>query len=111
MLGAIAGDIIGSIYEHRPIKSTAFPLFGEGCVATDDSVLTIAVGEALMGDRDFARHLRGYARRYPDAGYGSMFLRWMVDDDAGPYGSFGNGAAMRVSPVAWVAESEPEVLD
>lgn len=110
MLGAIAGDIVGSIYEGRPIKSTAFPLFGRGCTPTDDSVLTIAVADALMGDRDFAAALRRYARRYPRAGYGGMFLRWAADDNAGPYNSFGNGSAMRVSPVAWVAGSESEVL-
>jgi len=111
MLGAIAGDIIGSIYEHRTINTTDFPLFGEGCAATDDSVLTVATAEALMGDRDFAVHFRGYGRRYPDAGYGGMFLGWIGDDGAGPYNSFGNGSAMRVSPVGWFARSEQETLD
>ncbi len=110
MLGAIAGDIIGSIYEHRSIKSTDFPLFGEGCVATDDSVLTIATAAALMNGEDFAHHYRSYARRYPDAGYGGMFLGWMTDDNAGPYNSYGNGSAMRVSPVGWFAQSRDQAL-
>lgn len=110
MLGAIAGDIIGSVYEHRPIKTTDFALFGEGCAATDDSVLTVATADALMGDGDFAGHFRRYAKRYPNAGYGGMFLGWMADEGAGPYNSFGNGSAMRVSPVAWFAKSEPEAL-
>ncbi len=111
MLGAIAGDIIGSIYEHRTIKTTDFPLFGKGCAATDDSVLTIATADALMQGKNFARCYRSYARRYPNAGYGAMFLRWMADDRAGPYNSFGNGSAMRVSPVGWFAESRDQALN
>ncbi len=110
MLGAIAGDIIGSIYEHRTIKTTDFPLFGEGCSATDDSVLTIATADALMGEADFARHYKSYARRYPNAGYGGMFLSWAADDSAGPYNSFGNGSAMRVSPVGWFSKTREEAL-
>lgn len=110
MLGAIAGDIVGSIYEHRSIKTTDFPLFGEGCTPTDDSVLSIATADALMADKDFAAYYRRYARRYPNAGYGGMFLGWMADDNAGPYDSFGNGSAMRVSPVGWFAGSQAEVL-
>ncbi|MBL6928254.1 MAG: ADP-ribosylglycohydrolase family protein [Rhodospirillales bacterium] len=110
MLGAIAGDIIGSAFEHRSIKTTDFTLFGPGSAATDDSVLTIAVADALMGKRDFAQTIRQYARRYPNAGYGGMFIGWMMDETAGPYNSFGNGSAMRVSPVAWVAKSKAETL-
>ena len=79
MLGAIAGDIIGSIYEHHSIKTTDFPLFGKGSAATDDSVLTIATADALMNDQDFARSYKSYGRRYPNAGYGGMFLGWMAD--------------------------------
>ena len=111
MIGAIAGDIIGSVYEHRPIKTTDFPLFSEGCRATDDSVLTIAVAATLMDGDDFAASLRTYGRRYPDAGYGAMFRQWVQSDHAGPYNSFGNGSAMRVSPVAWFADSEDQVLE
>ena len=110
MLGAIAGDIIGSIYEYRTIKSTGFLLFGEGCAATDDSVLTIATADGLMNDGDFASQYRSYTRRYPNAGYGGMFLGWATDATAGPYNSFGNGSAMRVSPVGWFAGSPEEAL-
>jgi len=111
MLGTIAGDIIGSPYEYHTIKTTDFPLFGSDSVATDDSVLTIATADALLGDDDFAGHFRHYARRYPDAGYGGMFLGWMNDDNAGPYNSYGNGSAMRVAPVGWFARSSEEALD
>ena len=111
MLGAIAGDIIGSPYEHRQIKTTDFPLFGPGCTVTDDSVLTVATAEALLEDRDFAGHYRSYARRYPHAGYGGMFIGWAADGEAGPYNSYGNGSAMRVSPVGWYARSRDEVLE
>jgi len=111
MLGAVCGDIVGSIYEYRSIKTTAFPLFGEGCEFTDDSVLTIAVAEALMDGLDMVACFRAYVRRYPDAGYGGSFKRWAEDPDAGPYNSYGNGAAMRVSAAGWVAESEAEALD
>lgn len=111
MLGAIAGDVIGSIYEARPIKSRAFPLFGRGCRFTDDTVCTVAVAEALLdGSEDFAAYLRRWGRRYPDAGYGGMFMRWLADDRMGPYGSYGNGAPMRVAPVAWLAGDETEAL-
>jgi len=111
MLGAIAGDIIGSVYEWRSIKTTEFPLFDDERAFTDDSVLTIAVADALLGDGDFEASLRSYARRYPDAGYGASFKRWSLDPAAGPYDSYGNGSAMRVSAVAWFAETEDQALD
>jgi ADP-ribosylglycohydrolase len=111
MLGAIAGDVIGSIYEARPIKSRDFPLFGPGCRFTDDTVCTVAVADALLdGSEDFATYLRRWGRRYPNAGYGGMFLRWLADDRMGAYGSYGNGAPMRVAPVGWLASDEAEVL-
>lgn len=110
MLGAIAGDIIGSVYEHRGLKSTDFPLFATDCRFTDDSVLTLAVAEALLGDHDFATHLKDFYFRYPQAGYGGSFIRWAATDGQTPYGSWGNGSAMRVSPVAWAFEDPEEVL-
>jgi ADP-ribosylglycohydrolase len=103
MLGAIVGDIVGSIYEARPIKTKDFPLFGPGVTITDDTVCTVAVADCLLSGGDFADHLRAWVRRYPHAGYGGMFLRWAFADDMGPYGSWGNGSAMRVSPVAYAA--------
>ena len=110
MLGAIAGDIIGSPYEAQPIKSKDFPLFGAGSRFTDDTVCTLGVAHALMSDGDFAASLRAFARRHPDAGYGPGFGAWFRADRAGPYKSFGNGAAMRVSPVAYFARDEAELL-
>ena len=111
MLGAIAGDVVGSIYEARPIKRMDFPLLAPGCRFTDDTVCTVAIADALLdGSEDFASYLRRWGRRYPDAGYGGMFARWLEDDRMGPYGSYGNGAPMRVAAVGWLAGSEAETL-
>ena len=111
MLGAIAGDIIGSIYERDNIKTKDFPLFQPHCRYTDDTVCTLAVAHALLEGEDFASALRGFARRYPGRGYGARFLDWALSDSAVGNGSWGNGAAMRVSPVAYAAESEAELLE
>lgn len=102
MFGAIAGDIIGSIYEHYPIKTKAFPLFDERCRFTDDTVLTLAVADVLLNGGRYRDEFRHYYRRYPGAGYGGMFHRWARSANPQPYNSFGNGSAMRVSPVAFV---------
>ena len=110
MLGAIAGDIIGSIYEAAPIKTKRFPLFGAGVTFTDDTVCTVAIADALMSGGDLARFLRAYVHRYPGRGYGGMFARWAHDPDMPAYGSWGNGAAMRVSAVARLAADEAEAL-
>ncbi len=111
MLGAIAGDIIGSVYEAAPIKTKAFPLFGEGATFTDDTVCTVAIAAALLQGRDFAGMLRRYVRRYPGRGYGALFRRWALTPDMPAYGSFGNGAAMRVSPIGHWATRELEALE
>ncbi|MBO5788725.1 MAG: ADP-ribosylglycohydrolase family protein [Clostridia bacterium] len=119
MLGAIIGDIVGSPYEFGPNKSTEFPLFQGGCAPTDDSIMTIAVGcacvEADIEDEVsfkscLIRLMKELGRAYPDAGYGEHFYYWLKSDDTEPYHSFGNGSAMRVSPVAWVAESLSQAL-
>ena len=110
MLGAICGDVIGSAYERNPVKTTDFPLFCAECRFTDDTVLTVAVASALLHGRDYAEELRHFARAWPDAGYGGAFLCWMRNDCAGPYGSWGNGSATRVSPVAHAFHSAEEVL-
>ena len=107
MLGAIIGDIAGSIYEQRNIKTKEFPLFGKGCRFTDDTVMTCAIADAIMngGQRDdFIASMKKYGRMYPAAGYGSRFRQWLLSDDTAPYHSFGNGAAMRISPCAWVMD-------
>ena len=110
MLGAIAGDIIGSVYERRHIKVTDFPLFSDGSRFTDDSVLTAAVAEALLQGRPYEESLRDFYRRYPRAGYGYLFGAWGRGEITEPYQSFGNGSAMRVSPVAYVHDSLDAVL-
>ena len=103
MLGAIVGDIVGSVYEWDNIKTKDFPLFREDCFFTDDTVMNCAVAEAIMngGQKDdFIDAMKKYGRMYPDAGYGARFGNWIDGDDREPYNSFGNGSAMRVSPCA-----------
>ncbi len=107
MLGAIAGDIIGSIYESQPIKTKNFPLFDGHSRFTDDSVLTVAVADAILSGRSYQDSIREIGRQYPDAGYGGSFIQWLFSDSPQPYHSWGNGAAMRVSPVGF-AFTEPE---
>ncbi|MCD7846356.1 MAG: ADP-ribosylglycohydrolase family protein [Oscillospiraceae bacterium] len=105
MLGAIVGDIVGSVYEWNNIKTKDFPLFRDDCFFTDDTVMTCAVAEAIMdgGQRDdFIDAMKKYGRMYPHAGYGGRFGAWIFSDDREPYNSFGNGSAMRVSPCGWV---------
>lgn len=118
MIGAILGDIVGSVYEFDNIKSKDFELFTKDCVFTDDTVLTCAVAKALL-ETDahnnidaFKEHLikimHKIGRKYHDSGFGGRFYRWVLSDSTLPYGSFGNGSAMRVSPVAWYASSLSE---
>jgi ADP-ribosylglycohydrolase len=110
MLGALAGDIIGSTREHRAIKTIDFELFPAGSRVTDDTVMTVATAEALLTDQDFGDAYHRWGNRYPRAGYGRAFRGWLASDDPAPYQSWGNGSAMRVSPVAWVATNEVELL-
>lgn len=110
MLGAIAGDIAGSIYENFRTKRKDMRLFGPLSIFTDDTVLTVAVADALLSDRNYERAIRSYAHRHPLRGYGPRFLKWMVTPNAKPYNSFGNGSAMRVSPVGFACDSADEVL-
>ena len=110
MLGAIAGDIIGSSYEWNNTKSYDFNLFTPQSSPTDDSVLTIAVADCILHGKDYAKTFKEYGRRYPRAGYGGMFVRWLGSKDLSPYNSFGNGSAMRVSPVGFAFDTLEEVL-
>ena len=110
MIGAIAGDIIGSVYEHSPIKTKDFPLFGPQSCFTDDSVLTIAIARAIMDDGDYRRAVWELGREYPYAGYGESFYYWLGSADPQPYDSWGNGAAMRVSPVGFAFDTVDTVL-
>lgn len=111
MLGAIIGDIVGSIYEADPIKTKDFPLFHSAATFTDDTVCTLAIADCLVSGGDFARYLRGYVRSYPDRGYGQMFLEWAFASGAPAYGSWGNGAAMRVAPIAYAADTLEAAID
>lgn len=111
MIGAIAGDIIGSLYENVRTKRKDFRLFTPLSIYTDDTVLTVAVADALLSGKDYGSAIRSYARRHPLRGYGPRFLLWMLSPSARPYNSLGNGSAMRVSPVAHVFKTEAEVLD
>lgn len=130
MLGAIIGDIVGSRFEFNNHKDKDFELFSEDCRVTDDSIMTLAVAKALMetekvskppsGGADFdsdyyvliekmtVKYMQEIGRKYPDCGYGGMFAKWVFSDDPQPYNSFGNGAAMRISPVGFRARTEGE---
>ena len=111
MIGAIAGDIIGSVYEGRPIKTKDFPLFHRRCRFTDDSVLTIAVAKAILEGSSYLEAIREIGRQYPNAGYGAFFIHWLFSEHPEPYKSWGNGSAMRVSPVGFAFGSVEKVLD
>ena len=116
MYGAILGDIIGSPFEFdRGDKTKNFDLFSEGCDFTDDSVMTIAVGEALLVvgleatvkkiEDAVASNMQDWGKRYPHAGYGGSFRHWLKENNPKPYGSYGNGSAMRVSAAGWLYDS------
>ncbi|WP_407392399.1 ADP-ribosylglycohydrolase family protein [Methanobrevibacter sp.] len=112
IIGAIAGDIIGSPYESNRIKTKDFRLFSNYSGFTDDTVLTLAIANWLVEDKTskdvLIRNLKSFANKYSHAGYGRSFIHWMKSENPDPYGSWSNGSAMRVSPCAWVAESFEE---
>jgi len=124
MIGAIIGDVIGSTYEWHNVKTTEFDLFSRNTGFTDDTVLTVAIADALLNKqpcknpiadelqsrRAYAYKLREYGRKYPNAGYGQMFIQWLSDPELKPYRSYGNGSAMRVSPIGFAFNSLDEVL-
>jgi ADP-ribosylglycohydrolase len=123
MYGAFIGDICGSVYERRGNNRktdqpeeidilnppSRFP-GDKGCHFTDDSVLTCAVAEAVMSSRDYQSAVYRWANRYPHAGYGGGFKQWLYSDNPQPYNSWGNGSAMRVSPIGWICKELDEVL-
>lgn len=110
MIGAIAGDIIGSPYERHNIKVMDFPLFNAGSTFTDDTVLTVAVADAILAGAGYGAKLKEYYRQYPHRGYGPGFRRWAASDRTTPYNSKGNGSAMRVSPVGLAFDTMDEVM-
>jgi ADP-ribosylglycohydrolase len=109
MIGAIAGDMIGAPYEGRPIKTKDFDI--RVSQFTDDTVLTVAVAHAILEETDYCESIQTFARKYPHAGYGGSFRMWMWIPNPEPYNSFGNGAAMRVSPVGFAFDTIHTVLD
>ncbi|MBK8781808.1 MAG: ADP-ribosylglycohydrolase family protein [Anaerolineales bacterium] len=110
LFGAIAGDMIGSRHEWKACTDPQFALFSKSSKFTDDSVLTIAIADAILNQRGYVEVIVEYARKYPKAGYGSFFRRWIANDGVEPYNSFGNGSAMRVSATGWAFNSADEVL-
>jgi ADP-ribosylglycohydrolase len=111
ILGAIAGDIIGSVFESNNFKHpTFYPLFQPHTTFTDDSVLTVATADLQLFGGSYADIYQIYARRYPYAGYGGAFMQWAQKENPGPYNSWGNGSAMRVSPIGWTRDSIEDVL-
>ena len=111
LLGAIAGDVIGSVYEFQPHKATDFPLFSVSSNYTDDTVMTVANAEWLLTGNNLVRIMQDYGKLYPDAGYGGMFYSWLYQKEPKPYNSWGNGSAMRVSPIGWAFDTLEETLE
>jgi ADP-ribosylglycohydrolase len=111
MLGAIAGDVIGSVHEGAGTKTKDFPLFSPYSTFTDDTVLTVAVADCLLSRREYTDVFHDYFHAYPQAGYGGSFIRWAGQRQREPYNSWGNGSAMRVSPIAYAYDSLAEILE
>jgi ADP-ribosylglycohydrolase len=110
MLGAIAGDVIGSAYEAGGYKDYDFVLFSEYSRFTDDSVMSVAIAGALLEGRDYADAMVELGQKHPFAGYGKLFQEWLFAPETGPYNSWGNGSAMRVSPIGFAGSSEGWVV-
>ena len=113
MLGAMIGDIVGSKYEFNNTFDYDFEMFGEGCDFTDDTICTVAIADAILNGRGYQESLLDWCRRYPSpkGAYGGRFAGWIRSLDPQPYNSFGNGSAMRVSPVAWLFDDLSQVLE
>ena len=113
MLGAMIGDIAGSKYEFNNTFDYDFEMFGEGCDFTDDTICTVAIADAILNGRSYKESLQDWCRRYPSpkGAYGGRFAGWIRSLNPQPYNSFGNGSAMRVSPVAWLFDDLSQVLE
>lgn len=112
MIGAIIGDIVGSRFEFNNAKDMSFELFTSQCDFTDDTICTVAVADAVLGNGSYKDCLHRWCRQFPNpmGSYGTSFARWIVSAEAQPYNSYGNGAAMRVSPISWAFDNEPDVI-
>ncbi len=114
MLGAIIGDIVGSAYEFNPTNDYNFEMFAEGSKFTDDTICTIAIADALLKGCDYGESLHKWCRRYmkPKGGFGGRFRKWVESDNPQPYGSYGNGSAMRVSPIGmWFSNDYEKLIE
>ena len=116
MLGAIIGDVVGSVYEFNNIKTKEFPLFSKRTRPTDDSIMTLAVAECIQNNlydnnEDIVKVLKKWGKKYPQAGYGGRFYNWIFSSNTDPYNSCGNGSAMRISAAGWYGRDEEEVKD
>jgi len=111
IIGAVIGDVIGSVFEWNNIKKTDFDLFNPKCDFTDDTVLTIAVADSILNKKDFAKTIWEYGRKYRGRGYGGSFRKWLQEDNLKPYGSFGNGSAMRASAVGFAFNDIETVME
>ena len=111
IIGAVIGDVIGSVFEWNNIKTTDFNLFNPKCDFTDDTVLTIAVADCILNKKDFAKTIWEYGRKYRGRGYGGSFRNWLQEDDLKPYGSFGNGSAMRASAVGFAYNDIETIME
>lgn len=112
MLGAIIGDIVGSRFEFSPTNNYNFKLFTDACSFTDDTICTLAIADALLRGADYGESLHAWCKRYPNpkGGYGGRFREWVMSNSPKPYNSFGNGSAMRVSPIAWALHKAEDII-
>jgi ADP-ribosylglycohydrolase len=110
MIGSIAGDVVGSVFEWNSIKTADFPLFDSKSRYTDDTVLSVAVAKAILRNIPYGEVIKDFAQRYPHAGYGNSFYAWAHSEDDTPYNSWGNGSAMRVGPVGFAFDPLEKVL-
>ena len=111
MLGAIVGDVLGSTYEFYPMKTKKLELLDKNSHFTDDTVMTVAVADSIMNGVPYVVSLQKWGRKYPSAGYGGWFKKWIHLDDPKPYNSFGNGSAMRCSSIGWLFDDKDSVLE
>ena len=129
MIGTIIGDIVGSRFEFNNHKNKEFEFFSKDCFVTDDSIMTLAVEKAILETNKFIdlktrdieyysllesmliKYMQQIGRKYPNSGFGGMFEQWIHSDNPKPYKSYGNGAAMRISPVGFIADTESELIN
>jgi len=110
MIGAVVGDIVGSTYEFSPVKTKDFKLFPKNSRFTDDTVLTMAIAKSILDNEEYLKNIVEFGLKYPNAGYGGFFRKWLREKEHKPYNSWGNGSAMRVSPIGFAFDTKERVL-